>query len=185
MSRDFTPKQSLEAEKYTGVSLWDIMEGSTFTVDGKSKPFYTAEQIMVRKNYPLLGKLVNKFEELYARLSEVKGGLDILQEKDAQLAQFIETGKGDADSYLIKWFEGRLDAWFYYSEWNEKLFCDGLIQEARSIPQFVACLGCDNIIDILNSEPINGMLECPFCGFKYDLDPKTATAEEINKCFSE
>lgn len=131
MSRDFTPRQSLEAEKYTGISLWDIMERGILSYNGVETPMYDADEVALRKNYPLLGKLINKFTDLYTSLTNIDGGLDVLRDKDNELAMYIEQGKGDFTSYLVKWFEGELDPNFYYSERNEEMFTEEIIKDAR------------------------------------------------------
>lgn len=131
MSRDFTPRQNLATEEYTGISLWDFMEHTILSYNGEEAPLYDAEEVALRKSYPLLGKLVNKFTDLYTSLTNIDGGLDVLRDKDNELAMYIEQGKGNFTSYLVKWFEGELDPNFYYSEWNEKMFIEEMIKEAR------------------------------------------------------
>lgn len=131
MSRDFTPRQSLFAEEYTGTSLWSIMENGYFSCDGEKIPFCDSDELAVRKQYPLLGKLINNFSDMYAELAGINGGLNVLRNKDNELAAYVDQKKGDPESYLIRWFEGKLDKNFYYSERNEEMFCEELIKEAK------------------------------------------------------
>lgn len=131
MSRDFTPKESLAAEKYTGFSMFDMMEHTVLSYKGEEKPLYTPEQISLRKQFPLFGKLVNRFESLFFPLSKIEGGEEFLREKEKELEKWIENGKGDYNSYLIKWFEGDLDPNFYYSERNEEMFIEEMLEEMK------------------------------------------------------
>ena len=131
MSRDFTPRESLAAEKYTGISLWHFMETTVIIYNGEEKLLHDPADVALRKEYPLLGKLINDFPDLYAQLIKIDGGLDILREKDNELAIYIEQGKGDFESYLVRWFEGELDTNFYYSERNEEMFIEEIVREAQ------------------------------------------------------
>lgn len=67
---------------------------------------------------------------MYEALSKFEGGLDLLRKKDDELDLYIKTGEGDRDSYLIKWFEGKLDPCFYYAEHNHELFFEKMLAEA-------------------------------------------------------
>ena len=131
MSRDFTPREVIVVEKCTGVSYFNFMSTTVICCNGKEEPLYTPEAIALRKQFPLFGKLVNRFELLYNPLSEIEGGIDFLKEKERELKTYIEVEKGDLNSYLVKWFEGELDPNFYYSERNEELFREKVIEEAK------------------------------------------------------
>jgi hypothetical protein len=130
MSRDLTPRQTLVMEKYTGFSVFDMMEHTTLLYKGEEQPLYTPEQISLRKQFPLFGKLINNFESLFFPLSKIEGGEEFLREKEKELEKWIEKEEGDYNSYLIKWFEGELDPNFYYSERNEEMFIDEMVREA-------------------------------------------------------
>lgn len=131
MSRDFTPRQSLIVEEATGISLWGFMEHTTLSYAGKETPLYDPSEVVLRKSYPLLGKLLSRFSYLYKALANIDGGLDFLRNKDIELARYVKSGDGNLESYLIKWFEGTLDPNFYYSERNEEMFIENLIKEAK------------------------------------------------------
>ena len=131
MSRDFTPREVLIMEKHTKISVFDFMSTTVIQYNGKEEPLYTSEAIALRKQFPLFGKLINRFELLYNPLSEVNGGIEFLKEKEKELKVYIEAEKGDLKSYLVRWFDGELDPNFYYSERNEELFVEKVIEEAK------------------------------------------------------
>lgn len=131
MSRDFTPRDVIAAEKYTGISFFEFMATTIMCVEGKERQLYPAEEIALRKQFPLFGKLVNRFESLYNPLSKIEGGIEFLKEKEKELEIYLETEKGDPESYLVKWFNGDLDPNFYYSEYNESLFVEKILEEAK------------------------------------------------------
>ena len=136
MSRDLTPAELLTLEQYNiqkhgASSLLDFMKGTIVTYNGISKPMYSEENIAIREQYPMLGKLYSPFDKLYKALSGIEGGLDLLKKKDEELSSFVSFGEGDRDSYLIQWFQGTLDKGFYYSEYNDELFFDSITEEAR------------------------------------------------------
>lgn len=132
MSRDFTPRDVITAEKYTGISFFEFMNTTIIRANGKEEPLYTPEAIALRKRFPLFGKLVNRFELLYNPLSEIEGGIEFLKEKEKELETYIETESGNPESYLVKWFNGELDPNFYYSEYNEELFIKEMLKEAKA-----------------------------------------------------
>ena len=126
MSRDLTPRELYAFEqqniKIHSYSLWDYMRNTVMHINGETFPMYSEEDISNREQYPSLGRLYNDFDNLYAFLSNIEGGLDLLQDYDNSLKKYIETGIGDKESALIKWFEGTLDKNFYYSTHNDNLF---------------------------------------------------------------
>lgn len=156
MSRDLTPQElffyELRDLKEGRGSLWDFMENIRLEYAGESSPLHDAEEMTLRKNFPSLGRLFNGFPKLYEKLSQIRGGIDFLHRKDDELTAYIESrqfkleeisdngtyqihskpGKGDKDSYLIKWFEGTLDEGFYYNTYNDELLVEHILDEARS-----------------------------------------------------
>lgn len=133
MSRDFTPREHLEVEKHFGYSIWSFLESAKFSYEGEEWLMCEPAEIKARKQYPLLGKLLNRqFVPLFESLSSVEGGLELLKEKDEELSLYVEKGEGDTNSYLIRWFEGNLDTNFYYSERNHEMFCEEMVKEARN-----------------------------------------------------
>ena len=137
MSRDWTPREMYLVEKHnikTGHgSWWDFMENSTWVINGKTLPMCTPETIAHRREYPCLGRLFEEYDELYSFLSQLPGGLDLLGRYDKTLSDYIETGVGDKNSFLIRWFEGELDEHFYYRERNDELFLEAIREEAASL----------------------------------------------------
>ena len=137
MSKDLTPKEQLIFEKYaiekTGSSIWDFLEHTTMHYNGETFPLCPPEELVNRKKFPYIGKLLEGFAELYDFLAGIDGGLELLQQKDRELARYVEVEKGDPMSYVIRWFEGTLDPHFYYSEHNHKLFCEELRNEALAV----------------------------------------------------
>ena len=136
MGRDWTPRETYLVEQHdletkTGIgSIWDFMASATWVIDGKSISLHSAEEVALRKQYPVLGKFLESFNDLYSKLSQFEGGLELLKQKDDELASYIETGNGDKNSYLVKWFEGELDEHFYYRERNDELFVSAICKEA-------------------------------------------------------
>lgn len=134
MSRDFTPKEMLLAEKMmvqnNGPSITDIFQLSIVSGE-KKKSFYTAEEIEHRMEFPLFGKLIHHFEALYQELYKYPNGLDMLHDYEQKLTSYIETNTGDLQSPLIQWYKGKLDKNFYYAERNEELFVEHLLNAAK------------------------------------------------------
>lgn len=134
MSRDWTPREMYAVEESAirngRGSLWDFMKGATWHINGETFPLCTEEQLSRRQEYPLLGRLYEGYDELYAFLSQVPDGLSLLARHEAELDTFIRTGKGDKDSPVLRWFEGELDECFYYREHNDALLMEFIKDEA-------------------------------------------------------
>jgi len=137
LSRDLTPKEAYYLEKELiaqgRTSILDMMENIMFVSDKGSTPLYSSETIEHCRQYPLLGSLLNNFDDIYLPLSRLDGGYELLSNTESTLKEYIETGKGDRTSPLIKWFEGELDTRFYYSEQNDKLFKAAIMDEAKGL----------------------------------------------------
>lgn len=145
MSRDWTPREMYEAERKLiemgQGDVFDFMRGMEVSYGGESKGrMYSDEMMAVLEQFPVLGKYLQGFYQLYQRLSRYENGVAFLQEKDAELAEYIETGNHEIGSYLVRWFEGELDECFYYRERNDELFVECLCEEAmeRSGKQYDA-----------------------------------------------
>ncbi len=137
MSRDLTPSE-LYAHEQWGIknglgSLWDVMKNTTVTYDGKTFPYVSEETLAVRQSFPYLGRLYNRFDNLYELLSLIEGGMERLSSHEKALQTFIETGQGDPDSFVIKWFHGALDSGFYYSDRNDELFLSCVRNELGTV----------------------------------------------------
>lgn len=135
MSRDWTPKEHLAAEQFliekTGCSYHDLQASLTITTDGKTRPFYSEEELSHRAQYPLLGKLLNNFEILYERFSSIPSALDILSEQEQILELYISSGVVP-DAPVIRWFEGKMAQSFHSSEQNDQLFAAHLLQQMNA-----------------------------------------------------
>lgn len=137
MSRDFTPRESYAFEQWNvqqgGYDIWEFMRRLTLQHDGQSERVYSDEEIALRQQFPVIGKILKPFENLYFRLSKINGGVDLLHRKDRELAEYIESGNGDVKLPLIKWFNGKLDPRFHYCEHNHQLFVESVLEEAKEL----------------------------------------------------
>ena len=137
MSRDWTPREHYEVEQHflskNLSSHWDVMKNAQWVFNGNSQRMYSDEEIALRQEYPIFGKFLDNFPILYERLSKIENGLEFLRRKNDELNAYIETGEGDSDSYLVKWFEGKLDENFHYRERNNQLFVESMINEVDSL----------------------------------------------------
>lgn len=153
MSRDWAPFEYYLSEqrqiKQGYGSFWDMVKSLEIHVDGKEpEQLFSDEEIALRRKFPFIGRfLFDDFPKLYSQLSKIEDGIDILHAKDLELATFLEASKVsesgpthfvlkvddicvDMDSYLMKWFAGKLDENFYYSERNNQLFIEEMVKEA-------------------------------------------------------
>lgn len=96
---------------------------------------HTEEEVLLREQYPLIGKLLDNFETLYASLSAVDGGLNVLSAHEKELEAYVEHGAGDRSSPVIQWFEGNLDKNFHYNERNNELLVEAFVEEAKALNQ--------------------------------------------------
>lgn len=129
MSRDWTPEEYYYVQKATGHSGIDMMEGLRWVYKDTIKKMYDPSAIAKHRQFELFGNLINNFESLYDRAMEIPDGFEKLKELERQLQQFIDTGDGDEEPYLVKWFQGRLDGNFYYGDENERLFIEACIED--------------------------------------------------------
>ena len=108
MGREFTPRESYAFEQYNikqgGFDKWEYMRRLTWHYNGQSDRVYSDEEIALRQQFPVLGRFLEPFQRLYDSLSKINGGLDLLHLKDEELAEYINTNKGDVNSTVIKWF---------------------------------------------------------------------------------
>lgn len=161
MSRDWAPFEHYLSEqehiKAGRGDLFAFLENLTFHyADGTKVVLNPPEEMAIRRQFPMLGKLLmDDFMELHGRLSRIDGGIDFLHRKDDELAKFVETKQADENSYLFKWFMGKLDERFYYSERNNALFLECMLSEAM----------------VLNREPYDkARFEAALQRFSGDID---------------
>lgn len=152
MGRDWAPIEHYLSEQWQikrGYGdLFAFLEGLKFvSADGEKVIINPSEEMAIRRQFPQLGRLLmDDFIALHDRLSLISGGIDFLHKKDDELADLIGAMKiskdkthysvnvddknFDSDSYLVKWFTGRLDEYFYYSDRNNELFVECMLDEA-------------------------------------------------------
>ena len=144
MSRDLTPRESFVFEQNSIAEgrgdKWHFFKSMVVNYNGETFRVFSDEDIALRKQFPVLGKLISNvgeynFNFLFEQLSNIPGGLDLLHAKDIELATYIETGVGDKESALIKWFEGELDPCFHYCMLNHELFGESLLEEAERLTE--------------------------------------------------
>lgn len=140
MSRDWTPLEHYIVEQHRikqGYgSWWDWMKDFTITYGNTTSRVYSDEEIELRMQYPYLGKFLNRFEKFYNTLSSMPGGLSVLERCDKEIEMFISCGmknKDCEDTPTIKWFKGELDQGFYYGTYNDELFKEYMVEEAKSV----------------------------------------------------
>lgn len=151
MSRDWTPIEHYMVEqrqiKQGYGDIFDFLENLKFVHLDGSKTVHSPEEMAIRKQFPMLGKLLmDDFMTLHEKMSDFSGGIEFLHEKDAELANLISALRTDkeglryvvkingenidVDFYLAKWFTGRLDENFYYAERNNQLLIENMCNEA-------------------------------------------------------
>lgn len=135
MSRDWTPREHYLVEQHNiregRGDKWHFLSHLVYVPIGKEPVrIVSDEEIALRKQFPVLGKFLEDFTELYDRLSGYENGIAFLQRKDAELAEYIASDNFNSDSYLFRWFEGKLDDRFYYSERNNELLVEYICEEA-------------------------------------------------------
>lgn len=137
MSRDWTPRELYTVEQHNirngRGDLWDFMKGATWHINGESFALCTEQQISQRQKYPLLGRLYEGYDKLYAFLSQIPDGLSLLARHESELDAYIRTGEGDRESPLLRWFDGELDEHFYYREANDALLMEFIKDEAAHL----------------------------------------------------
>lgn len=158
MSRDWTPFENFIYEQSSinrGFGdIFDFMENSKWVFpDSPEKPLHSPEEMAIRRQFPCLGKYLMKgFHDLYERLEAIEGGIELLHQKDVELAAYISAREykiterspeeiivhskpwqGNSESYLVRWFVGELDPNFHFSERNDELFIECILHEAKSL----------------------------------------------------
>ena len=135
MSRDFTPRELLLAEKTLpeGKTWRDMGKSLVFVrPDGTKEPMYNSKTDDFIYQFDYIGRIGFEMARTFIRMM---GGLDGNEEfiKNAfeyvenRLVCLINTDTCD-DEYLEKWFNGKLDPGYYYSEENNYVFASYLMQ---------------------------------------------------------
>lgn len=137
MSKDWKPIEQLLVEshhKKQGLpDMWQFMENLVLSVDnGKTyAPYVPKEEIELRKKYGNFGKLYENFVQLYKEITVFPNGEAVLRKTEKELENFIATGEGSPNSYVIRWYKGELDPCFYYRERNNEVLHQYLLDIAR------------------------------------------------------
>lgn len=138
MSRDLTPQELLAFEEMNlerehGVDLFTHMRGLYIQFTGEEKQrVHSDEEMDIREEYPLLGKLYSKFYKLYQDLEDIPNGLITLDNFEKELEDYVYHKKGNSESPIIKWFLGDLDEGFYYCQRNNALIYNHIIETAKT-----------------------------------------------------
>lgn len=131
MSRDFTPLERYLSNKLSGDDLW--LQNITITYKGETKPLYTEDEQAVRLRFRNLAvAMCDSFMKLYKYLEGDKNrNLWIIKLENMQVKMQNAFKKGqkafeecDVPEIMKKWFVGKLDPCFHYSETNDEMYLD-------------------------------------------------------------
>lgn len=139
MSRDWTPRETFLVNAWHvqrgDSSFLDQMENTFFChANGRKEKLYSSEEIALRRQYPLMGMLLDGFPKVHAVLSKFEGGIEYLNAKEKELDDYILSGQESGYNDLTKWFEGQLDEGFYYRERNDELLIESILEETKDFP---------------------------------------------------
>ena len=130
MGRDFTPKEKVMANvKFKDLYLQNIVRECT---DGKRIPMFSEEEQNLRLKYPTLAVtstriLLDLHKDLPREISET-----IISRVENLIKNIIVMDNLNdfraCPKEAKKWYFGQLDKNFYYSETNDNLFYDFIMQ---------------------------------------------------------
>lgn len=132
MSRNWTPEEMLMVEKTlpNGATWRDMTKSMTITFKGQTSPMVKEEDNNILDSYDYLGRLYpDNLCGVYRKLKEVDK-LSVLEEVENELKNYIENNVGDKETPLIRWYHGKLDSNFYYSEYNNQLLAEAIFERA-------------------------------------------------------
>lgn len=137
MSRDWTPRDKYHIEQWyketNGVSFMDIVRTTKWIPsDGNAPvPLLSEEELAHHREFPLFSMLFSRFETLYQECLKQENGILFLTKKQQELDLITKDTSPDPDngSYLCKWYLGKLDPNFYYSDKNDQMFLAELLNE--------------------------------------------------------
>lgn len=143
MSRDWTPAEHYFVEQHHikngHGSLWDFLDNLKFVdANGTEEVVNPPEEMAIRRQFPMLGRLLmDEFIYFLNKLLTIDGGIEFLHKKDEELGKLIASVEAksqdyDKESYLYKWFVGKLAERFYYGERNNYMFCEMMVCDAQS-----------------------------------------------------
>lgn len=123
MSRDLTPKETLDMQKHMRIDWKQSLSTYTFTRNGITQNVYMQEELNYIFQFQYIGRCS---ERVLITLFRKYGNkhLEVFKEIDRQLTEFIKNEIIPEYSWIEEWFLGYLDKNFYYSENNDKLFVE-------------------------------------------------------------
>lgn len=138
MSKDFKPRDIY----YVNKAFNDLYLSNISFTDSKGNSFkyFTDEEQKLREKYPAFSTLFDRyFINLSKKLSDKT---DLLFDKINKIIEQIEKADENNKSFedfpkeLVDWFFGRLDKNFYYSNLNNELLFDWIIDNQDLIVNF-------------------------------------------------
>lgn len=139
MSRDFVPYERYKSNKRSGDELY--LQNMVFVNPrtGEKKPVYTESEQEIRLKYKNLAvSMCDIFLLLCKRLPEKDRDdkLAKLEAMQVKMQEAAEKGNAafescDVPETMKKWFVGKLDPDFYYSEENDRLYLEWLLKNTE------------------------------------------------------
>lgn len=122
MSRDWTPRECLAAEKLLNGKTWfDISkEMRLISKDGKETPMLSSDFCAFIQQFDYLKRIgADAVRPLWIKYED--DCKEVLQYVEDCLAAYIER-RERIESWVCDWFDGELDPGFYYAEHNNERF---------------------------------------------------------------
>lgn len=136
MSRNWTPREQYLADKYMTANGHKSLRNQNFiiTYNNVSKPMMSAKEMKVRAQYSELGFLFDNLYILYNKMKEHPRYRNrVLSEIDNQIKSLENNELKGVDSIVEKWFNGKLDEHFYYSERNNEVFGNYILEKYKEL----------------------------------------------------
>lgn len=122
MSRDWTPRECLIAEKTLNGKTWfDISKEMTFiSSSGKETPMLSQDFCTFICQFNYLKRVgIDTTRPFWEKYDE--GCQEVLRYIENCLASYIERNER-VEEWVCDWFDGELDPGFYYAEHNNERF---------------------------------------------------------------
>lgn len=130
MSKSWTPKELYLVDSYLSKQGNSLRNTTVIQInaDGTKTPVCSKEEQQARALYKELGFLYNSFYSVYLVMKDhPRYRKHVLTELEARLVEY-ENGKVNEKDTLYLWFDGKLDTNFYYSDENDRLFGEYILQ---------------------------------------------------------
>jgi hypothetical protein len=142
MSKDFTPREKLLVGEYLGGkgNPWDELACARKTKwvdnDGTSRELVENEVLDYMEQFKYISRIgLDVSTYFYKKYKEKpEACLKVLQKVDNCLMEYIDN-KNSIDDTVSKWFEGKLDKNFYYSEQNDKALLEYMDEMLQSMEE--------------------------------------------------